>query len=249
MYNVICLLSFLFMITLSYVLKKFSHTETMLRLLSAAIFIYKLIHYVLENIKGNLALPVEISSITYFLMCIILVFKLKTLYSVGAFYGILAGLGYFTFYTLLGFTVASNFSVKEILIGCFNHGYLLVSGLYLFRTYNFTKADKPKIWITIFAMLSWALVFYDMQLRGITFIYYIIKPKFLFIFSNMSLNVILMIVYYAALVIAFYFVIKLFFNLNNKQHFQIHTESTTIKKQVQTDIIDTDKKSNVTINE
>ena len=67
-------------------------------------------------------------------------------------------------------------------------------------------------------MLSWALVFYDMEMRGITFIYYIIKPEFLFLFRNMSLNAILIAVYYALLVTAFRFAVRLFIKLNNKYH-------------------------------
>lgn len=217
MYNLICASSFILMSVLSSLLSKTKKSELILRILSILIFVYKLIHYIIENINGNLAIPVEISNISYFLMSIILVFKIKSLYSIGAFYGIMAGLGYFLFYTFFGFTMTNNFTIKSILEGCFNHGYLLVSGLYLFKTSKFEDKDKLKIWATIFAMLSWSLVFYDMQLRGVTFIYYIIKPKFLFIFENMSLNVLLMMVYYALLVTAFYFVIKLFFKLNNKQ--------------------------------
>lgn len=216
MFNIISACSFIIMLILSFLLGKTKKSELILRICSVVIFVYKFAHYTLENVRGNLSIPVEISSITYFLMCVILIFKIKGLYGVGAFYGIMAGIGYFLFYTILGFTVADSFTVKEILIGCFSHGYLLVSGIHLFKNNNFEKEDKLKIWITIFAMLSWSLVFYDMEMRGITFIYYIIKPKFLFIFENMSLNVLLMMLYYASIVTAFYFVIKLFFKINNK---------------------------------
>ena len=149
-------------------------------------------------------------------MFIILIFKVRSLYSVGAFFGILAGVGYFLFYILFGFTLGDSFTIKDILIGCFSHGFLLISGMYLFTHYLFDKNDNLKIWISIFAMLCWALVFFDMEMQGITFIYYIIKPEFLFVFSNMSLNVLLLMVYYLTLVVAFWGVSKLFFNINNK---------------------------------
>jgi len=215
-FNLISACSFVLMIFLSAIIEKTKKSEIILRSLSLVLFVYKSIYYIVQNIKGNLSVPVEISSITYFLMFIILIFKIKSLYGVGSFYGIMAGLGYFTFYTLFGFTVAESFSIKELLIGCFSHGFVFVSGMHLYKTNKFSKIDKLKVWITIFAMLSWALVFYDIEMRGITFIYYIIKPKFLFVFENMSLNVILMIAYYTVLVTAFYFVIKIFFRLNNK---------------------------------
>lgn len=232
MYNLISACSFILMFILSLLLEQTKKNEIILRILSIIIFVYKLVHYVIQNVNGILSIPVEISSITYFLMCIILVFKIKSLYCIGSFFGIIAGLGYFLFYTFLGFTVASNFTVKDILLGCFNHGFVFVAGLHLFKANTFSQSDKPKIWVTIFAMLCWALVFYDMEMRGITFIYYLIKPKFLYIFENMSLNVLLMMLYYAALVTAFYFVIKLFFTLNNKKH-QFTNRRNQFSKKIQ----------------
>lgn len=215
MFNIISFISFIIMILLSKLLEKTPKQEIILRSISILLFIYKFIHYIIENINGNIAIPVEISSISYFLMFIILIFKIKSLYCVGAFYGIMAGLGYFLFYTLLGFTVLNHFTIKDILIGCFSHGYLLICGIYFYKNYKFTNAEKSKIWITLFAMLCWGLVFYDVQTRGITFIYYIIKPQFLFMFNNMIFNILVIISYYAILATAFYFVVKLFFKLNN----------------------------------
>lgn len=218
MFNLVSACSFAVMFLLSHFLEKTKRNELILRILSIVVFVYKLVYYVMQNVRGYLAIPVEISSVTYFLMCVILVFKIKSLYGVGAFYGIMAGLGYFTFYSLFGFTVANSFTLKEVLISCLNHGFLFVAGIHLFRTNALNKTDRLKIWVTIFAMLSWALVFYDMEMRGITFIYYIIKPEFLFVFRNMSLNAILIAVYYALLVTAFRFAVRLFIKLNNKYH-------------------------------
>lgn len=229
MYNVICACCFLFVILLSHFLEKIKHTEIILRIISIVITIDKLANYIIQNIHGNIAIPVEISTLTYFLMCIILTFKIKSLYCVGSFYGIMAGLGYYLFYSILGFTVRNDFIIRDIVIGCFTHGFLLISGIHIFRTHYFKEEEKLRIWITIFAMLSWSLVFYDVQMRGITFIYYIIKPTYLFIFQAMSLNFILIMLYYALLVTAFYFVIKIFFRINNNQYNKVQSAINTIK--------------------
>lgn len=214
MYNIICGISSLLMIIINKLLNKVKKKELILRILSILLFVYKLAYYVVENIKGNLSIPVEISSISYFLMFIIMIFKLQKLYGVGAFFGIIAGIGYFAFYTLFGFTVANNFTIKQILIGCFSHGYLLITGLHLFKKQKLTDKDKLLIWITLLSMLCWALVFYDIEMRGITFIYYVIKPEFLYVFPNMIFNICLIILYYVILILGFIFVVNLFFKLN-----------------------------------
>lgn len=217
MFNLICAAGFIISLVFTFILKKSKKSELVLKALSVAIAVYKLCYYIGQNVKGSFSIPVEISSISYFLMCIILIFKIKALYGVGAFYGIVAGLGYFGFYMIFGFTVEKYLTVKEIIIGCFSHGYLLISGICLFENNKFCESDKLKVWITIFAMLSWALVFYDIEMRGITFIYYVIKPEFLFVSDNMSVNGIIMIAYYAALVFAFGFAVKLFFKFNSRK--------------------------------
>jgi len=216
MYNLLCGIWFIGCLFFSKALEKTSKSEIILRIFSAFLLIYKTYFYIMQNVRGNFNIPIEISSVTYFLMSIIMIFKIKSLYSVGSFFGILAGLGFFSFYIFFGTFYATTFSIKEMIIGCVSHGYVLINGLYLFKNKNFHMIEQQKVWTTIFAMLSWALVFYDVGNRGVTFIYYIVKPKFLLIFPTMSLNVLLMIAYYFLLIFAFRFVIKLFFTLNKK---------------------------------
>ena len=215
LYNVLCLVSFLLSILSCLLLKKPSKPLVILRVISFILFAYKTVYYIVENLKGNIYIPVEISTISYFLMFVILIFKIKSLYGVGAFFGIMAGIGYFAFYIFLGFTVANSLAIKDILIGCFSHGFLFIAGLFLFKHYQIEKSDTAKIWISIFAMLCWALVFYDIEMPGITFIYYIIKPEFLLVFPNMSFNVLLLMIYYVVLVVVFWGVVKLFYKINN----------------------------------
>ena len=217
MFNIICGLWFMKLLVFNKIMQKVSKAELILRILSGAILIYKTVYFILENVQGNVSIPIEISNISYFLLPIIILFRVRKLYSVGAFFGIMAGLGFFLFYIVAGFTVEEFFTTQELLIMCFCHGYLLITGLYLFQNYKFENTEKPRIWITIFAMLCWSLVFYNIEMRGITFIHYIIKPEFLLVFDNMSLNILLMALYYSVLVTAFAFVVKAFFAINHRQ--------------------------------
>lgn len=217
LYNLICGCSFALALVLHLLFGKIKREELLFRILSALLFAYKCAHYIAENVKGNFSVPVEISSISYFFVPVVLSFRIRKLYGTASFFGIAAGLGYFAFYTLFGFTVAESFTLKDILVGCFSHGYLLLAGLYLFKNNLFGENERLHIWIALFAMLSWALVFYDTEMRGITFIYFIIKPQFLFVFPNMSLNLLFAVIYYAVLAAAFAFAVKIFFRLNGKR--------------------------------
>jgi len=214
LYNGISLISSVVVFLIGKFLPKRKHSEAILRVVSLFVFIFKTVQFVSENVKGNFYIPVEISAISYFLLTIIFIFKIKKLYGVGAFFGIMAGIGYFSFYTIAGFTVNDALSLKDVLIGVFMHGYLFVGGTYLFKKNKFEDSEKSKIWIAILAMLCWALVFYGFEMRTITFVYYIIQPEFLLVFENMGLNALLYGAYYTVIVFLFSLVVKVFFNLN-----------------------------------
>lgn len=163
---------------------------------------------------GIVTIPVEISTISYFMVTIIVAFSLKKFYNIASFFGLIAGLGYFLFYTLFGFTLAEEMSALDVVIGSLSHGYLLFTGLYLYRKNNFANSNKLSIWVTMLAIVCWALEFYDVEQRGITFIYYIIKPEFLMVFDNMIYNALLRLVYYSAIVSLFYVGVHLFYKFN-----------------------------------
>lgn len=215
-FNLISVGSLILTLVLSWLLQKSKYKEHIIRVISIALFAYKLTDYILKNINGNFSIPVEISSISYFLVPIILSFKIKKMYHIGSFLGIASGIGYFAFYTFFGFTLVNQFSIIDILTGCFSHGFLLLAGIHLFKNNSFKSKDSLTIWITMLAIICWGLIFYDIEMRGITFVYYIVKPTFLFIFDALILNVMLLLLYYAILLTAFYFVLKLFFKLNKR---------------------------------
>ncbi len=212
-YNIISAIGFALVVGLHFLLKKFKYLDKVIRGISAAVFIYKSAFYISENIKGNVCIPVEISTISYFMIPVILTFKIKGLYGVAAFFGCVAGLGYFAAYIPLGFWAAASFTVKEVIIGCFCHGYLLLTGAYLLESYALDKRKSKDIWITLLAMLCWALVFYD-STRSLTFVYLVVKPEFLQVFSSSVINFFVTIAYYEAWGTAFYFGVKLFYKLN-----------------------------------
>ena len=197
-----------------------------LRAASIVLAVYKSAFYLINNIRGQLTVPVEISSISYFIVPIIVAFRIRRAYAPAAFLGIASGIGFFLFYSTAGFTVCNSVSQKELFIGIFSHGYLFFAGTMLFSKYAFQK-EPLKIWLTMLAILCWSLLFYDIQQRGITFIYYVIKPQFLFVFSSPPANLAFAVTYYAMLCALFFGAVKLFFAL----HFMLHRSENQLLQQ------------------
>lgn len=213
--NIISIISFIIMILLNWGSKKFKYTPIVIQVFSIILFAYKSVFYIIQDLNGNISIPVEISSISYFLIPLILTFKIKKLYVVASFLGVASGLGFFLFYILIGFTVSTNFTIAEFLISVFSHSYLLTAGLQIMFRNRFV--NKPQtIWLAMLGVICWSMAFYDFANRGLTFIYYIIKPSYLCVFSSNVLNIFSVIIFYAIVLVLFHFAVKLFFRVNNK---------------------------------
>ncbi len=216
-FNLISIFGFVIFGLLNWGLKNFKYSDKVIRIFSIFLFVFKSIYFIVQNIKGNLSIPVEISTISYFMLPIILTFKIYKLYNVASFFGIASGLGFFLFYSVAGFTVSNSLTLIDYILSVLFHGYLFTAGLQIMFKYKFE--NKPHlIWITMLSIISWAMAFYDFQTRGITFVYYIIKPSYLCVSSIMPINFLIILVFYAAIITLFYFFVKLFFKLNNKLH-------------------------------
>lgn len=216
MFNIISAGSLALMFLFSFLLSKTEREGLILRMFSVVLLAYKSMQYIVNNIKGHIAIPVEISTVTYFLMFIVLIFNVRSLYNVSSFFGILAGVGYYMYYIICG-SMLTSLTLKSLITACIYHGFILIAVIYLFREYRFDQRDNHKIWTTILAMLCWAMLFYDINNVGTRFVYFITKPTFLYVFSNMQLNVLLSLVYYTLIVVTFHFLIKLFIYVNNHQ--------------------------------
>lgn len=218
-FNIVSFFVFLISIFVSKFLAKWKHGEIFMRILSSLILLYKMVYFVYQNIYGNISIPVEISTISYFIVSILITFKLVNFYNIAAFLGLSSGIGYFVFYIFAGFTIENSLSIQALISANFTHGYLLIAGLYILQKYNFkNKRNKLPIWTAMLAIIAWALVFFDVEQRGITFIYYIIKPQFLNIFGSFQMNILALISFYVLVIFLFSIWIKLYFKLNENLH-------------------------------
>ena len=216
MYNVISILVFIICVVMSVVLSKLRHGEIVVRILSALILVYKFLWYVKMNICGVVSIPVEISAISYFLVSAIIAFNLKKFYFVATFFGISAGVGFLGYYGIIGCTLQSSISFLSFATGIVSHGYLLMVGLYLLQTKLLYKSNELNIWVTLFAMIIWSNLFYDVRPRGATFVNYIINPTYLYFFENNLFNAFVVLAFYALLITILHYWIKLLNYINKK---------------------------------
>lgn len=214
LYNGICLTGFAIALILARLLQRSKNGVQALKILSALMLIWKTAFYINENANGRLRIPVEISALSYFVLPLIILPENRKLYPAGAFFGMLAGFGYFTVYSSVAFSFAESYGVREIILGCLSHGYLLICGLYLFKNHRFESSGESAVWITVLAMLCWGLAFYDVENARYVFIYYVVRPTYLNIFANASLNAAVTALFYGAVVAAFAGLVKGFFLLN-----------------------------------
>lgn len=79
-----------FILLLNKLTKRSAHADKIIKILSIIIFSYKVLSYTVKNLSGNIFIPVEISAITYFLVPIIIIFKIDKIYNIGSFFGMIA---------------------------------------------------------------------------------------------------------------------------------------------------------------
>ena len=218
-YNLLATLGFVVFLALNYLLFKFRYTLISLRIISIFLLVYKICFYVYYNITTDVAwFPFEISTLSYFIIAIVLIFNLEKVYNIASFLGIITGLGYFVYYIVAGGSLAEVFTIKEIIIGILCHGFLLTAGLQLMKLYKFDRQKLYTIWIAVLGIICYALEFYDMKPVGVAFIYYVIKPTYLYLFDRMIYNVLLVALFYVVLLTAVNYLIKLFYFVNAKIH-------------------------------
>jgi len=197
-----------------------------LKYISMLLIGFKLVEYIIWNVQGNFSFPIEISTITYFLFAIILLFDIKKGYQLASFFGIISGIGFFLYYSLFGFISSFEFDVTRQIIAVICHGILLMGGLYLFINNDFNEQKKFDLYIAMITILAHASIFYVDSIKNSTFIYYLVKPEFLEFFQNIWLNYLVKVVYYVVLFILYRKLITSFYQQNYKCRNQLNHGKT-----------------------
>jgi len=189
-----------------------------LKVLAIVLFVYKTLEYIIMNVFFEFSFPIEISTITYFMFSIIVLFDMKKYYHIAAFFALVSGLGFFLYYSIFGFISSLYFGYVRHFIAVISHGILLVGGSYLFFKQVFSNTKKTSIIITMLAIIAHGSIFYTDSIKNTTFIYFLVNPEFLMVTNLLMINHMILLGYYVILFSVFVFIIEKFFLLNKKYH-------------------------------
>lgn len=148
--------------------------------------------------------PIELSTTSYFVVPIIVLFNIRKLNIWAVWVSIFIGVAYFGGMILAGNYMYSHFPVYSVLTSIFNHGSLLSYGIIMLYMEEFKKEQRYIIWIGIILSAGWAYMLRPFVTHNIRiFIYDVLDATFVQAFLNSS--VIGYIVYYILLVIGLYY--------------------------------------------
>lgn len=115
-------------------------------ILSAVCFLllsFNLYKYLSSSLTlGYLRLPVEFSAVSYFLVPVIVLFKIPALKSWAAYSALLAGCGYFISALIFGDLIYAEYETQSIATALLCHGALLFCGLLLISQERFSARSN-----------------------------------------------------------------------------------------------------------
>ena len=101
-------------------------------------------------------LPVELSTVSYFVVPLIMLFNIKKLQGWGVYSAILAGVVYYLAMIIIGNKLYADYPAYSVYTSIFNHGALLSYAYIMLSTVEFKKSDRYIIWIGIILSALWA---------------------------------------------------------------------------------------------
>ncbi len=193
--SVFCLLLFMFYIKVM-LTKPERFRNTFLNIQLLIVLVYNIFIIIVFPFK----VPVEFSTLSYFVVPFIALFKIKDLKLWSAFSALLAGGGYYFSMISYGNGLYGDFPVYSILTSLFNHGSLLAYAIITILTIDINKNDKYILAGGVAFNCIWALL-----LRP-----FVLHPGRIFIFEILDAYVVHTYVpYIKFLMIPLYFVIAI----------------------------------------
>ena len=216
LFNIFSLIGLVITVMLFMFIKNNPKGFIIVKMGSVFLLVVKSLTYFGYFYMSRMVYPIEISTITYFLFSIITLFKIRKIYHIASFFAIISGIGFFIYYSLFGFISFESISFDKYMIAVLNHGILLLGGLYLLYNFDFSDSIKYHIIIGILLIIAHASIFYFEDIKGTTFIYYLIRPEFISVTSNLYLNHLLKYTFYIVLYLIFIVFVNSFYYINAK---------------------------------
>jgi len=178
--------------------------------------IYRLLYPVI--VLDIVAIPIEFSAVSYIIVPIIFLFKIKKLKAWATYASMMAGVFYFLVVILNGSNTYGDYPVYDVQIAIFNHGAFLFLAVLKLKTIKFEKKEFKTI---IIGLLSFSI--YAFLLRPLNadteriFIYEVMDAKYIYDIFPYENTFILAIVFYIFLILALFLTIKVFYWLNKNK--------------------------------
>lgn len=186
-----------------------------MKLFCILLLIYKTVEYTIYGLNLELSkIPIEYSTISYFIFSIAILFNIKKLYGVASFIAFISGFGY-----LLAFSVVGHIFIREqgliiTMIALINHTILFYGSMIMISHHKLNLNEFKSIlkFTTIYLIYVIVLnVFFDFSKENI-FIQMLLGINFVGIDEKLISYAYLF--YFLVLVIVYIGVIKLFFFIN-----------------------------------
>lgn len=208
--SIICLLLFIYYIKVM-LTKTEKIRNTLLNIQLLIVLIYNVIIIIVFPFK----VPVEFSTLSYFVVPFIALFNIKDLKLWSAFSALLAGGGYYFSMVVYGNGLYGNFPAYSIVTSLFNHGSLLAYALITILTVDINKNDKYILAGGVAFNCIWALILRPFVLHpGRVFILEILDANFVKTFFPNYLLVGIPI-YFIVVVGLVYFTMKWMYAMND----------------------------------
>lgn len=137
-----------------FLLKQSKKTQQIvLKIQLLVVLIYSIGYMVM--IPGKI--PVELSTVAYFIVPLTILFGIKKLKIWAVYSALISGIIYYSAMVLFGNQIYSDYPPYTVYMAIYNHGALLTYSYITLATTTFHKKDRYIIWIGIIFSILWAL--------------------------------------------------------------------------------------------
>ena len=186
-----------------------------LYILSIILLVYKTIEYTIYGLNlESSKIPIEYSTISYFIFSLTTLFKIKKMYSIASFLAFISGIGYLVAFSVVGDIFMDQQCVMITVIALVNHTILFIGSLIIISHYKIERSESKNIFIFTALYLFYVItmnLFFDFTKENI-FIQMLLGVDFRYIDVGFLSHVYLL--YFLILVIIYNMVMKLYFYVN-----------------------------------
>lgn len=125
---------------------KHTQRHRLVMMLALILFFYKLTEYTIFGLTMQLhKIPLEFSTMSYFIFSMTIIFKLKKLSLLAAFMAFISGIGYLISFMILGDDYLLNNGVYLTSMALINHAILYLGSMLILKDLNYNKNEERRI--------------------------------------------------------------------------------------------------------